>query len=341
MSISDTTNYDNALTDQFGRQISYLRLSVTDRCDLRCQYCMAEQMTFLPKSEVLTLEEMLALSDAFIARGVNRIRLTGGEPLVRKDIMWLINALGERIKSGDLNELTLTTNGTQLPKMATELYKAGVRRINVSLDTLDRATFFGIARRDQFDTVVEGVDAALAAGLNVKINTVALKGKNDHELADILDWCVKRGLDLTLIETMPLGSIDNAREDTYLPLTEVLTQLKEKHTLIPSTYRTGGPARYHEVQGSKSRLGLITPLTNNFCEGCNRVRVTCTGRIYMCLGQDDHVDLRAALRSENPDEALNALLGKAMVNKPYGHDFAVKDGKMTGTVGRHMSMTGG
>ena len=338
----DTKKPDNkGLIDRFGRNISYLRLSVTDRCDLRCRYCMAEHMTFLPKVEVLTLEEMLTLCDAFIARGVRRIRLTGGEPLVRKDILWLIRALGDRVKADHLDEITLTTNGTQLPKMAQDLFDASVRRLNISMDTLDRDTFNAITRRNSFDQVHDGINAALGAGLKVKINTVALRGKNDREIKDILAWCIDKGLDLSLIETMPLGQIDDAREDNYLPLTEVISMLKANYELIPSTYRTGGPARYYDVKGTQSRLGLITPLTNNFCDGCNRVRVTCTGRIYMCLGQSDHVDLMAALRSDNTEAELNRLLGTAMAEKPYGHDFAMKDGKMTGTVGRHMSMTGG
>lgn len=329
------------LTDTFGRQISYLRLSVTDRCDLRCRYCMAENMVFLPKAEVLTLEEMLTLCDAFIDRGVKRIRLTGGEPLVRKDILWLFRQLGKRIDGQQLDEVTVTTNGTQLPHMADDLYKAGVRRVNVSLDTLKRDAFAEITRRDSLSKVMEGIDAAQAAGLKVKINTVALKGKNEEEISDILAWCVQKGLDLTLIETMPLGAIDDAREDSYLPLTRVMEQLQNTFKLLPNTYRTGGPARYYSIEGSESKLGLITPLTNNFCDGCNRVRVTCTGRIYMCLGQNNHIDLREAIRSDNPTAALNAKLGAAMIGKPYGHDFAVKDGKMIGTVGRHMSMTGG
>ncbi len=337
-----TTNQNpTALTDTFGRQISYLRLSVTDRCDLRCHYCMAENMIFLPKAEVLSLEEMLMLCNAFIDRGVRRIRLTGGEPLVRKDIIWLFEQLGKQINSKRIDEVTVTTNGTQLSKMATDLYNAGVRRVNISLDTLKRDAFAEITRRDSLSKVMEGIDAALSAGLKVKINTVALKNKNEHEISDILNWCITKGLDLTLIETMPLGNIDSAREDSYLPLTGVIDNLKTDFTLTPNTHRTGGPARYYSIENSASKLGVITPLTNNFCDGCNRVRVTCTGRIYMCLGQSNHVDLREAIRSTNPEAELNKLLGNAMQEKPYGHDFAMKDGKMTGTVGRHMSMTGG
>lgn len=329
------------LTDTFGRKITYLRLSVTDRCDLRCRYCMIENMVFLPKKDVLTLEEMLELCEAFIARGVRRIRLTGGEPLVRKNIMWLIEALGRKVKRDDLDELTLTTNGTQLPLLAEPLFEAGVRRINVSLDTLDADQFEAISRRDKLETVLRGIRAAQDAGLKVKINTVAMKGINEQNMPDLLSWAVGEGLDLTLIETMPLGEVADAREDSYLPLTAVKETLDRHFTLMPSNHRTGGPARYFDIDGSSSRLGLITPLTNNFCDGCNRVRVTCTGRIYMCLGQDDHVDLRAALRSEDKETALSDALDTAMGKKPKGHDFAMQEGRMTGTVGRHMSQTGG
>ncbi len=329
------------LTDQFGRTITYLRLSVTDRCDLRCRYCMAEDMVFLPKTDVLTLEEMLELSDAFIARGVNRIRLTGGEPLVRKNIMWLIEALGERVKSGNLQEITLTTNGTQLPKMAGDLYRAGVRRINVSLDTLDAKRFQDISRRDKLETVLAGIDAAKQAGLRVKINTVAMRHFNEAEIPELVHWATTKDFDITLIETMPLGDIEGAREDSYLPLTAVKSNLEQRFDLTTSGHRTGGPARYFAINGSHSKLGLITPLTNNFCDGCNRVRVTCTGRIYMCLGQDDHIDLRAALRSEDKHANLNECLDKSMGLKPRGHDFAMSNGQMVGKVNRHMSQTGG
>jgi len=329
------------LTDQFGRTINYLRLSVTDRCDLRCRYCMAEDMVFLPKTDVLTLEELYDLSRAFMARGVRRIRLTGGEPLVRKNILWLINQLGQKVKEGQLDEVTLTTNGTQLPTMAGDLYEAGVRRINVSLDTLSAESFKAISRRDKLEAVLDGIRAAKAAGLRVKINTVAMRNFNEDEIPDLVKWAAEEGFDLTLIETMPLGDVQDGRESSYLPLTAVKTQLNQIFTLEPSTHRTGGPARYFSVNGGKAKLGFITPLTNNFCDGCNRVRVTCTGRIYMCLGQDDHVDLRAALRSENRDSELNTALDKAMGLKPKGHDFAMSNGQMIGKVNRHMSQTGG
>lgn len=331
----------NDLTDQFGRKINYLRLSVTDRCDLRCRYCMAENMVFLPKQDVLSLEELYQLSQAFIDRGVKRIRLTGGEPLVRKNIMWLVRALGAEITAGRLDEVTLTTNGTQLPLLAQPLYDAGVRRINVSLDTLDAERFTAISRRDKLESVLKGIDAATKAGLSVKINTVAMRNFNEDELTDLVRWASGSGYDITLIETMPLGDIDDARENSYLPLSEVKKQLDQSLKLKPSLYKTGGPARYFDIEGFENRLGLITPLTNNFCDGCNRVRVTCTGRIYMCLGQDDHIDLRAALRGDAPKQLLAQALDKAMGLKPRGHDFAMSDGKMVGKVNRHMSQTGG
>lgn len=331
----------NQLTDQFGRKISYLRLSVTDRCDLRCRYCMAEDMVFLPKHDVLSLEEMYKLSRAFIDRGVRRIRLTGGEPLVRKNILWLVKELGQEIEHGRLDEVTLTTNGTQLPLLAQPLYDAGVRRINVSLDTLDPAQFEAISRRDKLQTVLDGINAAKKAGIKVKINTVAMKHFNEGEISELVNWATSNDNDITLIETMPLGDVSDAREDSYLPLTEVKAKLDQSFNLTPTLYRTGGPARYFEVGNTGSRLGLITPLTNNFCDGCNRVRVTCTGRIYMCLGQDDHVDLRAALRGTDPETELGYALDQAMGLKPRGHDFAMSNGRMVGKVNRHMSQTGG
>ncbi|MCJ9430179.1 GTP 3',8-cyclase MoaA [Kordiimonas marina] len=339
----DSTTHiaEKPLRDPFGRRITYLRLSVTDRCDLRCSYCMAEHMTFLPKPDVLTLEELLALSEAFMERGVRRIRLTGGEPLVRKNILWLIRALGDHVKRGTLDEVTLTTNGTQLGAMADDLYAAGVRRINVSLDTLSTDLFSQITRRDRLEQVLEGIQAAKSAGLKVKVNTVALKGINADELTDITAWCVAEGLDHTLIETMPLGEVEDAREDHYLPLTTIFPAYAERWQLSPSPHRTGGPARYFDIKGTENRLGFITPLTGNFCDGCNRVRVTCTGRIYMCLGQDDHVDLRAALRSDTPHTTLMNALDRAIGQKPKGHDFAMEDGRMVGSLGRHMSQTGG
>ncbi|MEX0299397.1 MAG: GTP 3',8-cyclase MoaA [Kordiimonas sp.] len=329
------------LRDQFGRKITYLRLSVTDRCDLRCTYCMAENMTFLPKAEVLSLEEMLFLCQAFMERGVRKIRLTGGEPLVRKNILWLIECLGAEVKAGRLDEVTLTTNGTQLPNMAQALFDAGVRRVNISLDTLNPELFSKIARRYQLNTVLTGIQAAKEAGLQVKINTVAMRGVNETEIPRLLSWAIEENIDLTLIETMPLGDVEDEREDSYLPLSAVKEQLDQQYNLSSIDERTGGPARYFSIEGSQNKLGLITPLTNNFCDGCNRVRVTCTGRIYMCLGQDDHVDLRAALRGEAPEQSLSNCLDQAMGLKPLGHDFAMSEGKMVGKVSRHMSHTGG
>ena len=329
------------LSDSFGRKISYVRLSVTDRCDLRCTYCMAEDMVFLPKKEVLTLEEMITLSDAFIERGVDKIRLTGGEPLVRKGIETLIEALGQRVKAGLLKELTLTTNGTQLARFAPLLADAGVRRVNVSLDTLDADTFRKVTRLGDIDKVLDGIKAAQDTGLRVKINTVALNGVNDQHIPAMIRWVIAEGLDISLIETMPLGNTGSDRVPTFLPLTAYLDGLKREFDLIPSLHKTGGPSRYYDIGTSGSRLGVITPLTNNFCATCNRVRVTATGRIYMCLGQDDHIDLRAALRGDNREADLEAALNRAMQRKPKAHDFAVSDGEMTGTVGRHMSMTGG
>ena len=325
------------LVDAFHRPITYLRLSVTDRCDLRCAYCMPERMTFLPKAEVLTLEELRALGQAFIARGVRKIRLTGGEPLVRRGIGTLIAGLGARIGQG-LDELTLTTNGTQLARFAGELAAAGVRRVNVSLDSRDPARFRFITRRGALGPVLDGISAAKAAGLRVKINMVALAGLNEDEIGDMLAWCADEGHDLTLIETMPLGAIDEDRSDRYLPLDRVKRSLDARFTLIPTLARTGGPARYWDVAGSGVRLGLITPLTENFCGGCNRIRIAATGTVYGCLGHDQKVDLRDALRSGGAG-AVDALLDRLIAGKPRGHDFAI--GAPAPAVQRHMSVTGG
>lgn len=329
------------LIDGFGRRISYLRVSVTDRCDFRCRYCMAEAMSFLPRKEVLTLEEIDRLSGAFIRRGVRRIRLTGGEPLVRRGILDLIAKLGRHLQSGALDELTLTTNGSQLEASAQPLYEAGVRRINVSLDSLDPDRFQDITRRGNLDQVLSGIAAAKAAGLKIKINMVALKGVNQDEIGDMLAWCGDEGFDLTLIETMPMGDIAEDRVDRYLPLTAVLDDLAKSFTLVPSGHRTGGPARYFDIAETGGRLGLITPLTNNFCDGCNRVRLTATGKLYMCLGQDNNVDLRAILRAHADDEALDLALDQAMAGKPKGHDFHIDKRGARPAVARHMSVTGG
>jgi len=329
------------MIDPFGRRVSYLRVSVTDRCDFRCVYCMAENMTFLPKKDLLTLEELDRLCSAFIARGVRKLRLTGGEPLVRRNMMWLIRSLSRHIESGALDELTLTTNGSQLPRFAQELADAGVRRVNISMDTLDPEKFQQITRWGRLDQVMAGIDAAQAAGLQVKINAVALKGVNEHEIEEMLRWAHGRGMDLTLIETMPLGDIDGDRTDQYLPLSTVRARLGETFTLGDIPYKTGGPARYVQVAETGGRLGFITPLTHNFCESCNRVRLTCTGTLYMCLGQEDAADLRAPLRASEGNELLNAAIDEAISRKPKGHDFIIDRDRNQPAVSRHMSVTGG
>lgn len=329
------------MIDPFGRQISYLRVSVTDRCDFRCVYCMAENMTFLPKKDLLTLEELDRLCSAFIAKGVRKLRLTGGEPLVRKNIISLIRALSRHLQSGALEELTLTSNGSQMPRFAAELYDCGVQRVNISLDTLDAARFKAITRWGDFNQVMAGIDAAQAAGLAVKINAVALKGVNEDEIEDMLVWAHGRGMDLTLIETMPLGDIDGDRTDQYLPLSVVRARLMNRFTLEDIPYKTGGPARYVRVKETGGRLGFITPLTHNFCESCNRVRLTCTGTLYMCLGQEDAADLRAPLRASEGNELLEAAIDEAIGRKPKGHDFIIDRRQNKPAVSRHMSMTGG
>jgi cyclic pyranopterin phosphate synthase len=328
------------LVDQFQRRITYLRLSVTDRCDLRCAYCMPERMTFLPRKEVLSLEELHDLALGFIARGITKIRLTGGEPLVRRDMIELVHAIGRKLGDG-LEELTLTTNGTRLAEFAEDLFAAGVRRVNVSLDTLDRETFTRLSRRDSLPQVLEGLAAARAAGLKVKINTVALKGVNEDTLPELIAWAHGQGFDATLIEVMPLGEIEEDRYDHYLPLAAVQERLARQWTMTPSGHRTGGPARYWDVAETGGRLGLITPLTNNFCEGCNRIRVTATGQLYACLGGNERVDLRAALRSADPEGELSRALDVAMRIKPARHNFAIEEPGAAPALSRHMSMTGG
>lgn len=328
------------LVDTYQRRITYLRLSVTDRCDLRCSYCMPERMKFLPKREVLSLEELHRLALAFIARGVTKIRLTGGEPLVRRDMIDLVRALGRKLGDG-LEELTLTTNGTQLVEHAEALADAGVRRVNISLDTLDRARFLELSRRDALPRVLEGIEAARDAGLKVKINTVALKGINEDELRDLIGWAHAQGHDITLIEVMPLGEVDGERIDHYLPLTTVKERLQHRWTLAESTHRTGGPARYFDIAETGGRLGLITPLTGNFCEGCNRMRVTTTGQLYPCLGGGERVDLRAALREDGSDAALDAAMDQALTIKPERHHFAISKAGEAPAQPRHMSVTGG
>lgn len=331
----------NTLIDPFGRHIDYIRVSVTDRCDFRCVYCMAEDMEFLPKRDLLTLEELDRLCSAFVARGTRKIRLTGGEPLVRRNMMGLIRNLSRHLLSGALQELTLTTNGSQLAKYAGELAAAGVRRINVSLDSRDPDKFRTITRWGDLAQVLRGLDAAQDAGLAVKINMVALKGVNDAEIPSMMEWAHGRGMDLTLIEVMPMGEIDEARFDQYLPLTQVRANLAEHYALRDLAYKTSGPARYVEVAETGGRLGFITPMTHNFCESCNRVRVTCTGTLYMCLGQEDAADLRAALRASGQDDLLQAAITEAIARKPKGHDFLIDRSLERPAAGRHMSVTGG
>ena len=329
------------MIDPFGREVSYLRVSVTDRCDFRCVYCMSENMTFLPKADVLSLEELDRLCSAFIRKGVSKLRITGGEPLVRRNIMSLFKNLSRHLKTGGLEELTLTTNGSQLTKHAPELVDLGVKRINVSVDTLDAGKFKDITRWGELDNVKEGLNAARDAGLAIKINTVALKDVNEHEIEAIIRWCGAEGFDLTLIETMPLGDIGGDRSDQYLALSDVRERLEETFTLTDLDYKSGGPARYVEVKETGRKLGFITPLTHNFCEGCNRVRLTCTGKLYMCLGQDDAADLRTPLRASEADDLVEAAIDEAIARKPKGHDFVIDRNNGGPALERHMSMTGG
>jgi cyclic pyranopterin phosphate synthase len=329
------------LIDPFQRAITYLRVSVTDRCDFRCVYCMAENMTFLPKADLLSLEELDRLCSAFVAKGVTKLRLTGGEPLVRRGIMTLFASLSRHLKTGALKELTLTTNGSLLVKYAAALKDYGVERINVSLDTLDADKFREITRWGDVDKVLAGIDAAQAAGIKVKINAVALKGVNEDELAGLLEWAHGRGMDLTIIEVMPLGDVGEARLDQYLPLSMVRARLAEQYRLEDIDYRTGGPARYVQVKETGGRIGFITPLTHNFCESCNRVRITCTGTLYMCLGQEDAADLRAPLRASESNALLDAAIDEAITRKPKGHDFVIDRHHSRPALLRHMSVTGG
>ncbi len=329
-----------AMIDPFGRAITYLRVSVTDRCDLRCVYCMAEDMTFLPKAEVLSLEELDRVCGAFIRLGTRKIRLTGGEPLVRRGVMGLFRSLGGRIGQG-LDELTVTTNGTQLAKYASELVASGVRRVNVWLDTLDPVRFTAMTRWGRIEQVLDGIFAAKAAGLAVKINAVAMKGLNEDSFDGMLAWCGEHGFDLCLIETMPMGDITGDRTDQYLPLSVVRGRLRRRWTLDETDYRTGGPARYFQVRETGRRIGFITPMTHNFCESCNRVRLTCTGTLYMCLGQDDQADLRRVVRQGPSDAALDEAIREAIARKPKGHDFIIDRRQTAPAVARHMSVTGG
>jgi cyclic pyranopterin phosphate synthase len=336
--MATATSSSAPLIDALGRRISYLRISVTDRCDLRCRYCMAERMQFLPRDQVLSLEEIALLADLFIARGITKIRLTGGEPLVRRDIGDLVRRIGRHLGSG-LDELTLTTHATQLDSHAQDLFDAGVRRVNVSLDSRDPARFADVTRGGDIGRVFAGLDAARAAGLAVKINMVALKGINDDEILPMLRWCDSQGFDLSLIETMPLGDTGEDRTDHYLPLTQVIDDIAAEHPLAPIAHRTGGPSRYHAVDGMRVRLGLITPLTRNFCADCNRIRMTCEGKIFMCLGHEDHVDFKAALREGGLD-AVQPLVDRALRLKPAAQDFHIGANAPAATR-RHMSVTGG
>ena len=329
------------MLDPYGRPITYLRVSVTDRCDFRCVYCMAEEMTFLPKAELLTLEELETVCRRFMAVGTRKIRLTGGEPLVRRNIIQLIDNLGAEVKAGNLDELTITTNGSQLTKMADDLYRAGVRRINVSIDTLNPRKFTEITRWGDLTKVLDGLEAARSAGLEVKINAVAIKGFNDEELGDMVAWCGREGFDMTIIEVMPMGDIGNEnRLDQYLPVSLVRSQLAKRFTLTDLDYSSGGPARYVKVGETGRKLGFITPLTHNFCESCNRVRLTCTGMLYMCLGQDDNADLSHALREHGVD-GLDEAIREAIGRKPKGHDFIIDRRNSGPAVSRHMNVTGG
>jgi cyclic pyranopterin phosphate synthase len=329
------------MTDPFGRTISYLRVSVTDRCDLRCFYCMSEDMTFLPKADLLTLEELDRLCSAFIAKGVRKLRLTGGEPLVRRNVMSLVRSLSRHLATGALGELTLTTNGSQLARFAEELKDCGVRRINISLDTLDPAKFRAITRWGDLDKVLAGIEAARAAGLAVKINAVALKGLNEDEIPSLMEWAHGLGMALTLIEVMPMGEIGAGRIDQYVPLSLVRGRLSKQYTLTDLDETTGGPARYVRVEETGGKIGFITPMTHNFCEACNRVRITCTGTLHTCLGHEDASDLRKPLRASADDALLAAAIDRAIGSKPKGHDFIIDRRHNRPSVSRHMSVTGG
>ena len=328
------------LIDTFQRKISYIRVSVTDRCDFRCVYCMSEDMEFLPKKDVLSLEELDRLCNTFIDLGVKKLRITGGEPLVRKNIMQLFSTLGNKIGQG-LEELTLTTNGSQLARYAKDLFDNGVKRINVSLDSLDKNKFKKITRIGDFDKVVKGIMAAKNAGLKIKINTVALKGINDNEILDLVNWCGENKFALTFIEVMPMGEIGEKRIDQYMPLTEVRSLIKTRYSIADDPLKTGGPAKYVHCHETNQKIGFITPLTHNFCETCNRVRITCTGKMYMCLGQEDKENLKKPLRESENNDLLKKVIYKAILRKPKGHDFVIERKKDEKFVPRHMNVTGG
>jgi cyclic pyranopterin phosphate synthase len=329
------------MIDPFGRTVSYLRVSVTDRCNFRCNYCMAEDMTFLPRKDLLSLEELDRLCSLFVELGVRKLRITGGEPLVRRDIMSLFRNLSRHLDSGALDELTLTTNGALLEKYAADLSACGVRRINVSLDTLDAGRFRALTRKGELAPVLAGIDAADRAGLKIKINTVALRGVNDAELNDLVHWCGDRGFDLSLIESMPLGDIGELRAGHFMTLDQARAIIEQRYTLAPSDHHTGGPARYMNVAETGGRIGFITPFSHNFCESCNRVRLTCTGTLYLCLGQEDAADLREPLRASDSDEVARAAILEAIGRKPQGHDFDQQRLADGAQVVRFMSLTGG
>lgn len=336
-----SANHTSSLVDPFGRHITYLRLSVTDRCDLRCTYCMPERMKFLPRQDVLTFEELERLTRIFINRGVRKLRLTGGEPLVRKDIGSLIDRLGAFLQNGSLDELTLTTNGIALAKHAAQLSRSGVKRINVSLDTLDPDIFAQLTRREKLGDVLAGIEAAKKEGIHIKLNTVALKGANATQIPSIIEWAHENDMDISLIEVMPMGEIDGDRIDQYLPLTDVRDTIEKKWTLTPDIHRTGGPSRYFQIKETNGRIGFISPLTNNFCDGCNRVRLTCTGKLYLCLGQGDHTDFREIMRQGGTDNDLDDALLEAITRKPKAHNFEIKNANSKPAVDRTMSLTGG
>lgn len=339
MNQTDTAN--SSLIDPFGRMVNYLRVSVTDRCDLRCVYCMSENMTFLPRKDLLSLEELDRLCTVFVEKGVKRLRLTGGEPLVRRGIMNFIENFSRHLDSGALDELTLTTNGTQLSKYADQLAACGVKRLNVSLDTLDAERFRQVTRWGDLSKVRNGIEAAQNAGLKIKINMVAVKGFNDSEIVSMMNWCHDQNMDLTMIETMPLGEIEHDRNDQYISVSQIQSMLEQDYTLTDIPYKTGGPARYVEVKETGGRLGFITPMSHNFCESCNRVRLTCTGTLYMCLGKDDAADLRGPLRQSESNDLLSSAIDEAITRKPKGHDFVIDRGHKGPAVTRHMSTTGG
>ena len=329
------------MIDQFGREITYLRLSVTDRCNFRCTYCMSENVEFLPKKDLLSLEELELVCSVFIDKGVKKIRISGGEPLVRKNIIQLFESLGKKLNKSNLKELTLTTNGSELKKYSNYLYDAGVRRVNISLDTLDEKKFHLITKKNNIQSVFEGIKAAQKSKLDIKINTVVLKGINDNEINNLISWCGSNKFDLTLIETMPLGNTDVIRSKNYLSLSKLKKELMNKWTIEDINFNSGGPAKYSYIKEADIKLGMITPMSNNFCSGCNRIRVTCTGKIYMCLGQNNSVDLKKALRSKKSYQSLENLINQSIIEKPKKHNFTTEELSGSSIIERTMNVTGG